>query len=192
MTDTIITITWKVGSKPVLGRRVQARPWRNRTLERQPRRQTWKFGFKISPEIFHDKHQQAIVGRPCKRESTLVVHGRVDVEDVFRVFLDQRLHERLIQNECQIKSLAIACMMICDQMKLKTRPIKCIAFILSSCKVIILQYLRPFHKRFNPLWSFLFQSCFHPWYYIFNIDPRNIAFLSSSLINLYQSLIAWI
>ena len=140
----------------------------------------------ISPEIFHDKHQQAIVGRPCKRESTLVVHSRVDVEDVFRVFLDQRLHERLIQNECQIKCLAIACMIIYDQMKLKTRPIKCIAFVLFSCKVVILQYLRPFHKRFNPLWSFLFQSCFHPRYYMFNIDPRNIVFLSSSLINLYQ------
>ena len=78
----------------------------------------------ISPKIFRDKHQQAIVCRPCKRESTLVVHGRVDVEDVFRVFLDQRLHERLIQNECQIKSLAIACMMIYEQMKLKTRPMK--------------------------------------------------------------------
>ena len=63
-------------------------------------------------------------------------------------------------------------MMIYDQMKLKTRPIKCIAFVLFSCKVAILQYLRPFHKRFNPLWSFLFQSCFHPKYYIFNIDPR--------------------
>ena len=104
MADTIIAITWKLGSKPVLGRRVQARPWRNRTLEPQLRRQTWKYGFKISPEIFRDKHHQAIVCRPCKRESTLVVHGRVDVEDVFRVFLDQRLHERLIQNECQIKT----------------------------------------------------------------------------------------
>ena len=144
MAETIITITWKVGSRPVLGRRVQARPWRNRTLEPQLRRQTWKFGFKISLEIFRDK--QATVGRPCKRESTLVVHGRVDVEDVFRVFLDQRLHERLIQNECQIKSLAIACIIICDQMKLPitTRPIQCKPLFFSVAKLSFFNTCAPF------------------------------------------------
>ena len=114
------------------------------------------------------------------------------VSNTLKSFLNPRYYDPHL-NQTKFDELfpltiagVLACMMNCDQMKLKTRPIKCIAFVLFSCKVVILQYLRPFHKRFNPLWSFLFQSCFHPRYYIFNIDPRNIAFSSSSLITLYQ------
>ena len=38
-------------------------------------------------------------GGPCKSQCTLIVHGRVDIEDVFRVFLNQHLHERLMRNK---------------------------------------------------------------------------------------------
>ena len=78
-------------TRPVLERRGQVHPERNRTLEQQLRRQIWKFC------LFWV--QLVLVKRPCKSQGTLIVQGRVDIEDIFWMLLDQHLHERLMRNK---------------------------------------------------------------------------------------------
>ena len=77
--------------RPVLERRVQDHPGRNRTLEQLLLHQIWQI-LLLKVWVYSNKV-------PCKSQGALIVQGRVDIEDVFRMLLDQHLHERLMRNQ---------------------------------------------------------------------------------------------